>query len=113
MGEFATSESRGSSGARSGTGGGSPHSVPSIAMAEKNKKKREKLLFGSVGEASGAAGDARLLRGRAVAKRQRQDVLDGGPAINPCILAKRRLFLKVCVSDGSGEHWGWGELVWD
>lgn len=90
-----------------------PIPYPALQWQKRIKKsKREKLLFGS-GKASGAAGDACLLRGRPVAKRQRQDVLDGGPAINPCILANPRLFLKVRVSNGSGEHWGWGELVWD
>lgn len=55
---------------------------------------------------SRVAGATFLLYGEPIAKRQCQDVLDGRPPINAHILANPSLFLKVCVSNGSGEHWG-------
>jgi len=75
---------------------------------------REKSCFSGLSSERGGPGAARLLLGWPVAKGRRQDVLDGGPAINPHILAnilaKHGLFLKF---GGSGERWGCGELVWD
>lgn len=88
-----------------GTRQNSPH--PFLEPPPKKTQSQKSCFFGygraTSEEAAGRPGLRACSTGGPVAKRPRQGVLDLEPAINPCILAKTRLFLEVYVNNGSRE----------